>query len=86
MPSGVVKPTADEKSGDHSVFAFYLIKALTDNNQPYITSTQLFAKFVRDVTVNSEQGPEHTTIMNTGDEGGGDFTFILRAKALAGSG
>ena len=78
IASGGTEPVADAGSEGHSVFAYYLIRTLTNNKKPYITSYQLFEKLVRAVTNNSSQTPEYGTVPNTGDQGAGDFTFILR--------
>ena len=78
IASGGTEPVADAGSGGHSVFAYYLIKSLRDNTKPYITSFQLFDQLVRGVTNNSKQTPEYGTVPDTGDQGSGDFTFILR--------
>ena len=48
------------------------------NTKPYITSFQLFDRLARAVTNNSKQKPEYGTVAESGDEGSGDFTFILR--------
>ena len=84
ISSGVATPTADDKSGNHSVFAYSLLKVLRENREPYITSKQLFEKLAR--ALPSDQKPKWGTVSNTGDEGSGEFTFILRAKPLAASG
>ncbi len=78
ISSGGTEPVADAGSGGHSVFAYYLLKALRDNDQPYVTSFELFNKLARAVTNNSNQKPEYGTVAGAGDEGSGDFTFILR--------
>ncbi len=77
ISSGGTEPVADSGSGGHSVFAYYLLKTLRANDAPYITSSELFGRFVRAVTNNSSQKPQFGTIANAGDEGFGDFTFIL---------
>jgi hypothetical protein len=53
------------------------LKALRQNDSPYLTSSALFQGVVRAVANNSSQKPEYGTIANAGDEGYGDFTFIL---------
>ena len=80
--SGVYQPTANEASGDHSVFAQHLIRVLVENRDCYITSKQLFDRLSRAVAIASDQKPEWGTVANAGDEGSGEFTFILRAKPL----
>ena len=69
----------DSGSGGHSVFAYYLLKALRENERPYLASFELFGKLARAVTNNSSQKPEFGTVQDAGDEGAGDFTFILQS-------
>jgi len=79
IASGGTEPVADAGSGGHSIFAYYLIKTLNNNTKPYITSFQLYDRLVRAVTNNSKQTPEFGTVPDSGDQGSGDFTFILRS-------
>ena len=83
ISSGVSKPTPNERSGEHSVFADELVKILEANQEPYITSQQLFDKLTQRILVTSDQKPEWGTVPNAGDEGSGEFTFILRSKPVA---
>ncbi|MBN1952352.1 MAG: caspase family protein [Bacteroidales bacterium] len=64
---------------DKSVFFFYLINRLTENQLPYLTAEQLFASFKIAVINNSpaNQVPQFGEIREAGDEGG-DFLFILK--------
>ena len=78
IASGGTEPVADSGTGGHSIFAYYLIKTLQENTKPYITSFQLYDRLVRAVTNNSKQTPEFGTVRDSGDQGSGDFTFILR--------
>ena len=81
ISSGGTEPVADSGSGGHSVFAYYLIKVLSENTKPYITSFQLYDRLVRGVTNNSNQTPEFGTVPDSGDQGSGDFTFIRRSSS-----
>ena len=78
ISSGGTEPVADSGTGGHSVFAYYLLKALRENDKPYFASFELFNKPARAVTNNSSQKPQYGTVSEAGDEGAGDFTFILR--------
>ena len=80
ISSGGVKPVMDSGSGGHSVFAYYLLTALRENERPYLASFELFGKLARAVTNNSSQKPEFGTVREAGDEGAGDFTFILSER------
>jgi hypothetical protein len=79
ISSGGTEPVADAGSGGHSVFAYYFLKMLRENREPYLASFELFAKLARAVTNNSSQKPQYGTVLEAGDEGAGDFTFILQA-------
>ena len=45
ITSGGTEPVADAGSGGHSVFAYYFLKALRENNAPYLTSFELYNGF-----------------------------------------
>ncbi len=64
---------------DKSVFIEYLLKRLTDNTEPFLSSEQLFSSFKIAVINNSptKQVPQYGEIREAGDEGG-DFIFTLR--------
>lgn len=80
--SGVLAPQANKESGANSVFAQQLVRVLEENRDCYITSKQLYDRLSRNVSGMSDQKPEWGTVANAGDEGSGEFTFILRAKPL----
>ena len=77
--SSGAEPVTDHGIDGLSIFAYFLVKALQENQEPYLTSRQLFARLVRNVANNSHQTPEHGVIPDSGDEDSGDFTFILRS-------
>jgi hypothetical protein len=62
---------------DRSVFLEYLIKRLSENNKPFLSSEELFYSFKTAVINNSPNIPQFGEILNTGDEGG-DFIFIRK--------
>ncbi len=84
--SGGAEPISNEISGAHSVFTHFLLEILENNEEPYITSRQLFEKLQATMTENSDLSPERVTVPDTGDEGFGDFTFILRVKPIPAQG
>ena len=77
LTSGGTEPISDGGRDGHSVFAYYLLRALRDNDKQLAVSGELFNRLQIAVTNNSEQKPEHGVIQNTGDEGG-EFVFIRR--------
>ncbi len=84
--SGGVAPKTNEISGAHSVFTYFLLDILENNEEPYITSRQLFEMLLGKMTQGSDLTPERVTVPDTGDEGFGDFTFILRVEPIPAQG
>lgn len=77
MTSGGIEPVMDGGKDGHSVFAYYLLKALNGNNGKYFDSGQLFEQIKIPVINNSDQTPNFSSIQKTGDEGG-HFIFIKK--------
>jgi hypothetical protein len=80
--SGGSEPQSSALSGKNSVFTYFLLDILETNEEPYITSRQLFEKLQAKLTENTDLSPERVTVPDTGDEGFGDFTFILRVEPI----
>jgi WD40 repeat protein len=68
-----------EKVPDRSVFVSALVQRLLDNQEPYVTTEELFSGLKRYVIENSPnaQVPQYGEVGQTGDEGG-EFIFIRR--------
>ncbi|MCW8850849.1 MAG: caspase family protein, partial [Melioribacteraceae bacterium] len=77
LTSGSLEQVADEGKDNHSIFTYYLLKALKENNQKYLDASQLFNDFRMAVTNNSDQTPQLQAVRDTNDEGG-QFIFIRR--------
>ncbi len=77
LTSGGVEEVSDAGRDDHSIFTYYLIKALQENDKKYFDANQLFTEFRIAVTNNSEQTPMLQVIRDTNDEGG-QFIFIRK--------
>jgi len=77
MTSGGIEPVMDGGKDGHSVFAYYFMKALTNNKINYLDASQLYNALRIPVMNNSEQSPMFQPIKNTGDEGG-QFIFIKK--------
>jgi len=73
MTSGTLKAVPDK-----SVFVEYLVKRLSENREPFLSTQKLFASIQEPVTNNSpnRQMPQYGVIQEVGDEGG-DFIFSL---------
>jgi hypothetical protein len=77
LTSGGEEPVMDGGKDDHSVFAYYFLRALKNIKGGYFDAGQVFNELRIPVTNNSEQVPEFAPIKNTGDEGG-QFIFVRR--------
>ncbi len=77
LTSGGIEPVMDGGRDGHSVFTYYLLKALKENQQKFIDAEQLFDIIKIPVVNNSNQAPKFSHIKNTGDEGG-EFIFFKK--------
>ncbi len=81
MTSGNKTPVSDRGTGNHSVFAYQLLKELTKNEKPYISTQEIYTRIAPIVSNNSEQTPLCRPIRNTGDQGG-EFVFVASSVAV----
>jgi hypothetical protein len=77
MTSGGIEPVMDGGKDGHSVFAYYFLKTLSENQNKYFDAGQLYNKIKIPVINNSEQSPKLAPIKDSGDEGG-QFIFIKK--------
>jgi hypothetical protein len=79
ITSGNRTPVSDAGSGGHSVFAYHLIKALSQNAKPFLSTQEVYTDIAPIISNNSEQTPLCRPIRGTGDQGG-EFIFIAAGK------
>jgi len=77
MTSGGLEPVMDGGQEGHSVFAYYLLKALKENKANMMDASQIFDKLKIPVYNNSDQSPDFKAIGKSGDEGG-QFIFMKK--------
>jgi uncharacterized caspase-like protein len=77
MTSGGVEPVMDGGKNGHSVFAYYFLKSLNENENKFFDIGQLYNTIKIPVVNNSDQTPKLSPIKDTGDEGG-QFIFIKK--------
>jgi TPR repeat protein len=78
LASGGDEPVADGGADGHSIFAYALLHALEQAQQPVFTATDLFYSSVRrQVAGKSAQLPQYNYIRNSNDDAG-DFVFTLK--------
>ena len=72
ITSGVLQTVPNK-----SVFLKYISNRLENNDEVYMSASQLFQSIEIPVANNSPNTPQYGDIQNVGDEGG-DFIFIRR--------
>lgn len=77
LTSGGVEPVMDGGKDGHSVFAYYFLKALTNNQAQFYDASELYNSLRIPVINNSVQSPNFKPVHDTGDEGG-QFIFIQK--------
>jgi hypothetical protein len=77
LTSGGVEPVLDKGKDNHSIFAWYFLQALNNNEEKYFDAGQVFDFLKIPVVNNSYQTPAYSPIRNAGDEGG-QFIFIRK--------
>ncbi len=81
MTSGNKEPVQDDGTGDHSIFAYQLLKALRENEKPFISTQEIHTRIAPIIGNNSEQTPICKPIRNVGDQGG-QFVFVASSGAV----
>ena len=76
LTSGATEPVADRGLGGHSPFAYFLLKLLRENEQPYLVPSTIHESLAPLVANNTNQVPRSEPLTQTGDEGG-QFVFRL---------
>lgn len=77
LTSGGIEPVMDGGKEGHSVFSYYLLKALESNENKYLDAGELYNSIKIPVINNSEQTPIYNPVNKTGDEGG-QFIFFSK--------
>jgi hypothetical protein len=77
ITSGGIEPVMDGGKEGHSIFAYYLLKSLSTNENSMYDAGQLFEAIKIPVVNNSTQTPNFQPIRDTGDEGG-QFIFMKK--------
>jgi len=78
LTSGGLYPVPDKAKGNHSTFAYHLIRLLERNENQYLTPMQIITEIMPLVSNESQQTPKSAPVALSGDEGG-QFIFTLAA-------
>lgn len=82
LTSGMNEPVADQGKGGHSIFAYFFLKVLRENEDPYLVPSHIYDQLAPLVGRNAEQQPRSEPLQGAGDEGG-QFVFRLVVGAAA---
>jgi len=85
LTSGMNEPVADQGKGGHSIFAYFFLKTLRENEDPYLVPSHIYDQLAPLVGRNAEQQPRSEPLQGAGDEGG-QFVFRLVGAATAKTG
>ncbi len=81
LTSGANEPVADTGKGGHSVFAYFFLKLLRENEDPYLVPSRISEHLTTLVVNNSAQRPRSQPLQGAGDEGG---QFVFRLASTTG--
>ena len=76
LTSGGLYPVPDKAKGNHSAFAYHLLRLLEKNENQYLTPMQIINEIMPLVSNESPQTPKSAPVAMAGDEGG-QFIFTL---------
>jgi len=85
LTSGMNEPVADQGKGGHSIFAYFFLKVLRENEDPYLVPSHIYDQLAPLVGRNAEQQPRSEPLQGAGDEGG-QFVFRLAGAVTAKAG
>jgi hypothetical protein len=78
ITSGGLEPVVDEGFGNHSVFSYFLIKTLKENQSPFLVPSDFFVEVKAGVAENAEQFPQFGSLKGTGGQQGGELVLFLK--------
>lgn len=78
ITSGGLEPVSDAGFGNNSVFSYFLIKTLKENQKPFLIPSDLFPNIKAGVAYNAEQFPRLGHLQGTGGQEGGELVLFLK--------
>ena len=78
ITSGGLEPVSDAGFGGNSVFSYFFVNALKENQKPYLISSDLYPIIRAGVAENAAQFPQLGAMKDTGGSQGGEFIFFLK--------
>jgi hypothetical protein len=80
ITSGGLEPVSDAGFGKNSVFSHFLVKALKENQKPFLVPSNIFPYIKAGVAENAEQFPQFGSLKGTGGQQGGELVLFLKQK------
>jgi formylglycine-generating enzyme required for sulfatase activity len=81
LTSGMNEPVTDQGKDGHSMFAYFLLKLLKENEDPYLVPSHIYDQIAPLIGRNTDQQPRSEPLQNAGDEGG---QFVFRLASISG--
>ena len=78
ITSGGLEPVSDSGFGNNSVFSYFFVKTLKENQKPFLIPSDLFPDIKAGVAENADQFPRYGTLKDTGGQQGGELIFFLK--------
>jgi len=82
LTSGMNEPVTDQGKDGHSMFAYFFLKLLKENEDPYLVPSHIYDQIAPLIGRNTDQQPRSEPLQNAGDEGG---QFVFRLASASGS-
>jgi formylglycine-generating enzyme required for sulfatase activity len=81
ITSGGLEPVSDAGFGNNSIFSYFLIKTLKENQKPFLVPSDMFLDIKAGVAENADQFPILGSLKDTGGQQGGEIVFFLRQNS-----
>ncbi len=80
ITSGGLEPVSDAGFGKNSVFSYFLIKTLKENQKPFLVPSDMFPDIKAGVAENAKQSPRFGALKDTGGQQGGELVLFLKKE------
>jgi len=75
-----LEPVVDTGFGGNSIFSYFLIRTLKENQKPFLIPSDLFSYIKAGVVENAEQFPRFGSLKDAGGQQGGELVLFLKEK------
>ena len=81
ITSGGLEPVSDAGFGNNSVFSYFLVNTLKNNQKPFLVPSNIFPDIKAGVAENAEQFPQFGSLKGTGGQQGGELVLFLKQES-----